>query len=84
MEKTNNIAVNEIPSKTWSWLKMNRAAIDVPSALESVLPEVRGTGAGVSYSEKPASGELPDAAYTGGCGSGHMPQGRGAVPRRGQ
>ena len=48
MEKTNNIAVNEIPSKTWSWLKMNRAAIDVPSALESVLPEVRGTGAGVS------------------------------------
>ena len=62
MEKTNNIAVNEIPSKTWSWLKMNRAAIDVPSELESVLPEVRGTCAGVSYREKPSSGELQDAA----------------------
>ena len=69
MEKTNNIAVNEIPSNTWSWLKMNRAAVDVPSALEPVLPKVRGICEGVSYSEKPSSKEIPDAAYTGGCGS---------------
>ncbi len=69
MEKTNHITVNEIPSKTWSWLKMNRAAVDVPSALEPVLPKVRGICEGVSYSEKPSSKEMPDAAYTGGCGS---------------
>lgn len=31
MEKSNSIKINEIPSKTWSWLKLNSSQFQIPS-----------------------------------------------------
>ena len=37
-----NIVINQIPSPTWSWLKMDNSNIDFPSDFKSVLPSVEG------------------------------------------
>ena len=31
MEKLNSIKINELPSKTWSWLKLNSSQFQIPS-----------------------------------------------------
>lgn len=69
-----SVVLNKIPSPTWSWCKMNKAELacdeQVISALENVLPEVRGEADGVEYTENGSVlwEKLPE--LTGGTGDG--------------
>lgn len=69
MAVDNKIIVNEIPSKTWSWCRMNKAEVSVEAGLENVLPEVRGESK-VEYTENGTSlwENLPETK--GGAGAG--------------
>ena len=69
MVEQNKIVINEIPSKTWSWCKMNKAEISFDVQLENFLPEVRGEK-NVTYMENGSKlwENLPE--LTGGAGKG--------------
>lgn len=69
MVEQNKIVINEIPSKTWSWCKMNKAEISFDVQLENFLPEVRGKK-NVAYMENGSKlwENLPE--LTGGAGKG--------------
>ena len=55
MEKLENITVNEIPSLTWNWMKMNRDKVDLGSTFPLAKPEIANLGSGIAVTGgKPA------------------------------
>ena len=69
MVEQNKIIINEIPSKTWSWCKMNKAEVSFESGLENFFPEVRGES-GVEYTQNGTLLWDSLAETKGGVGSG--------------
>lgn len=66
------VVLNKIPSPTWSWCRMNKTELvcdeQILSALENVLPDVRGEAEGLEYTENGSIlwEKLPE--LTGGIG----------------
>jgi hypothetical protein len=58
-------AINEMPVKTWNWLKMNGALIDVPDGISKGAPiEIHADNDGMKPSELPF--EFENGANTEG------------------
>ncbi len=64
------LKINKMPSATWSWLKMNSAAVTLEdsyfSEMKNVSPSVRGLSDSVKYSED----SVFTSDLTGGAGKG--------------
>lgn len=51
MEKLENITINEIPSLTWNWMKMNRDKISLDGAFSAAQAEILNAGDGITVEE---------------------------------
>ena len=49
MEKLNSIKINELPSKTWSWLKLNSSQFQIPSNFSQKEISVQNLGETVAF-----------------------------------
>lgn len=57
--------VNEIPSLTWNWLKMNRDSIDIAERFPLAKPDFANLGSGIAITEeKPA--DLEECCFASG------------------
>ncbi len=54
MEENKTIEINAIPSRTWSWLKMNGAALQLPERpLPPLLPKIENEGGAIQSGGEP-------------------------------
>ena len=65
MEKLEHITINEIPSLTWNWLKMNRDAIDLAEGFPLAKPQIANSGSKIAVTQgKP--GDLEGCCFASG------------------
>lgn len=65
MEKLENMTINEIPSLTWNWMKLNRDKITLEAAFSAAKAEILNADGGIKI-EEGISSEAADLNFSSG------------------